>query len=106
MSDDKDEKDQTLRDRLSRRSILGMGSGVLAAAVTRLDRLTTSRRLLKLALSIGAVLEGSTHSAVRNAFNGGITQEEIDHVALLAVSTLGMSAAMRALTWIRDKRQG
>jgi 4-carboxymuconolactone decarboxylase len=48
-----------------------------------------SRRLVKLALSIGAGLEGATHSAVRNARSVGITQEEIDHVALLAVSTLG-----------------
>jgi 4-carboxymuconolactone decarboxylase len=63
-----------------------------------------SRRLVKLALSIGAGLEGATHSAVRNAHSVGITQEEIDHVALLAVSTLGMPAATRALTWIRDER--
>jgi alkylhydroperoxidase/carboxymuconolactone decarboxylase family protein YurZ len=65
-----------------------------------------SRRLVKLALSIGAGLEGATHSAVRNACNVGITQEEIDHVALLAVSTLGMPAATRAFTWIRDTREG
>jgi 4-carboxymuconolactone decarboxylase len=61
-----------------------------------------SRRLVKLALSIGAGLEGATHSAVRNAQGVGVTQEEIDHVALLAVSTLGMPAATRAFTWIRD----
>jgi 4-carboxymuconolactone decarboxylase len=52
-----------------------------------------SRRLVKLALSLGAGLEGATRSAVRNASDVGITQEEIDHVALLAVSTLGMPAA-------------
>jgi 4-carboxymuconolactone decarboxylase len=65
-----------------------------------------SRRLVKLALSIGAGLEGATHSAVRNAHSIGISQEEIDHVVLLAVSTLGMPAATRAFTWIRDKRVG
>ena len=42
-----------------------------------------SRRFVKLALSVGAGLEGATHSAVRNARSVGITQEEIDHVALL-----------------------
>ncbi len=57
-----------------------------------------SPRLVKLALSIGAGLEGATHSAVRNAHNVGFKQEEIDHVALLAVSTLGMPAATRAFT--------
>jgi 4-carboxymuconolactone decarboxylase len=64
-----------------------------------------SRRLVKLALSIGAGLEGATHSAIRNAHKAGVTQEEIDHVALLSISTLGLPSAMRAFTWMRDKRQ-
>jgi len=63
-----------------------------------------SRRLVKLALSIGAGLEGATHSAGRNAQKVGITQEEIDHVALLSISTLGLPSATRAFTWIHDKR--
>src|SRR5438876_4347909 len=61
-----------------------------------------SRRLVKLALSIGAGLEGATHSAVRNARKAGITLGEIDHVAVLAISTLGLPAATRAMTWISD----
>src|SRR5258708_33112443 len=61
-----------------------------------------SRRLVKLALSIGAGLEGATHSAVRNAHNVGITQDEIDHVPLRAVSTLRMLAATRAFNWRVD----
>jgi len=32
MSDDKDKKDETLEDRVSRRSTLGMGSAALSAA--------------------------------------------------------------------------
>ena len=43
------------------------------------------------------------HSAVRNANQVGITQEELDHVALLAISTLGLPSATRAFTWIRDE---
>ena len=65
-----------------------------------------SRRLVKLALSIGASLEGATHSAVRNALKAGITSEEMDHVALLAISTLGLPAATRAMTWIEDISRG
>jgi 4-carboxymuconolactone decarboxylase len=61
-----------------------------------------SRRLVKLAMSIGAGLEGATHSAVRNACKAGITPEELDHVAVLAISTLGLPTAARAMTWIRD----
>jgi 4-carboxymuconolactone decarboxylase len=61
-----------------------------------------SRRLVKLALSIGAGLEGATHSAVRNARKSGVTLEEINHVAVLAITTLGLPAATRAMTWISD----
>jgi alkylhydroperoxidase/carboxymuconolactone decarboxylase family protein YurZ len=61
-----------------------------------------TRRLVKLALSIGAGLEGATHSAVRNAKSAGVTADEINHVALLAITTLGLPSATRALTWIGD----
>lgn len=61
------------------------------------------RRLVKLALSIGAGLEGATHSAVRNARRAGVSGKEIDHVVVLAVTTLGLPSATRAFTWTRDK---
>ena len=61
-----------------------------------------SRRLVKLALSIGAALEGATHSAVRSARKSGITAEEMGHVALLAITTLGLPSATRAMRWIAD----
>ncbi len=64
-----------------------------------------TRRLIKLALSIGAGLEGATHSAVRNARRTGVTADEINHVALLAVTTLGLPAATRAMTWIGDLQE-
>jgi len=62
-----------------------------------------TRRLVKLALSIGAGLEGATHSAVRNARKAGLSQEELNHVVVLAVSTLGLPAATRAFTWVQDQ---
>src|ERR1700756_2929247 len=61
-----------------------------------------TRRLVKLALSIGAGLEGATHSAVRNARKSGLSAEELEHVALLSITTLGLPAATRAWTWIAD----
>ena len=61
-----------------------------------------ARRLVKLALAVGAGLEGGTHSAVRNALAAGLTPDEIKHVAVLAVTTVGFPSAMRALTWIGD----
>lgn len=61
-----------------------------------------TRRLVKLALSVGAGLEGATHSAVRNARKSGVSTEEMEHVALLSITTLGLPAATRAWTWIAD----
>jgi len=58
--------------------------------------------LAKLALSIGAGLEGSTHSSVRKALSAGATPEEIEHVAILGVTTLGFPTTMRARAWILD----
>jgi alkylhydroperoxidase/carboxymuconolactone decarboxylase family protein YurZ len=65
-----------------------------------------TRRLVKVALSMGAGLEGATHSAVRNARKAGIIPDEINHVAVLAVSTLGLPAAIRAYTWASDRSRG
>ena len=61
-----------------------------------------SRRLVKIALSVGAGLEGATHSAVRNALQVGITADEIRHTVVLAITTLGLPASTRAYTWIED----
>jgi alkylhydroperoxidase/carboxymuconolactone decarboxylase family protein YurZ len=61
-----------------------------------------TRRLVKLALAIGAGLEGGTHSAVRHAEDAGITKDEMAHVAILGITTLGFPASMRALSWIND----
>lgn len=65
-----------------------------------------TRRLVKLALAIGAGLEGGTHSAVRNALADGISSDEIKHVVVLAITTLGFPEAMRAFTWIGDYLDG
>ena len=59
-------------------------------------------RLVKLAVSIGALREGAVHSAVRKAVAAGATREEIDQVLALAVSTIGFPAAVAAYTWVRD----
>lgn len=61
-----------------------------------------TRSLVKLALSIGAGLEGATHSAVRKARAAGANRDEMHHVGLLAITTLGFPSAMRGLAWIGD----
>jgi alkylhydroperoxidase/carboxymuconolactone decarboxylase family protein YurZ len=61
-----------------------------------------TRRLTKLGIAIGMRHEGAVHSAVRHALGSGITPEEIRHVAVLAITTIGWPAAHAAMTWIDD----
>ncbi len=60
------------------------------------------QRLVKLALSIGAGLEGATHSHARRALEIGIGREDLQHVALLGVTTLGFPSMVRGMTWLND----
>jgi alkylhydroperoxidase/carboxymuconolactone decarboxylase family protein YurZ len=60
------------------------------------------RRLIHLAFAIATGSEGATHSHARRGTSEGINREALDHVALLAVTTMGWSQAMRGLTWVRD----
>lgn len=64
-----------------------------------------TRRLVNLALAIGADSEGATHSHSRRALAEGFSAEELEHVAFLAITTLGWPQAIRGLTWIRDVSQ-
>ena len=60
------------------------------------------RRLVKLALAAGAGLEGAVHSHTRRAIAEGLSAAELRHAVLLAVPTLGLATAVRAMTWMDD----
>lgn len=60
------------------------------------------RRLVKLALAIGAGSEGATHSHVRRAREEGVEEDAMRQVALLAIGVLGFPRAVAVLTWIGD----
>lgn len=66
------------------------------------------QRLVKLALALAAGLEGAVHSHTRRGLQEGLTADELRHAAVLAATTLGLPATVRALTWIEDivKQQG
>jgi alkylhydroperoxidase/carboxymuconolactone decarboxylase family protein YurZ len=74
--------------------------GKATAEAGSLDART--RRLVKLALSIGASSEGAVHSHTRRAIAEGVSQVELKQVALLAIATLGLPQAVKGLTWIED----
>ncbi len=59
-------------------------------------------RLVKLAVAVGAKSEGAVHSHTRRALKQGISPEELRQVALLAVTSIGWSPSMAALSWVQD----
>tara|TARA_B100000315_G_scaffold111702_1_gene102454 strand:- start:490 stop:807 length:318 start_codon:yes stop_codon:yes gene_type:complete len=74
--------------------------GKAAAEAGPLDART--RRLVKLALSIGAYSEGAVHSHTRQAIEEGLAPEELRQVAAMAITTLGFPVAMAGMSWIND----
>ncbi len=60
------------------------------------------RRLVKLALAIGAGSEGAVHSHTRRALGEGVERAALDQVALLSIGPLGLPRAVAARSWIGD----
>jgi 4-carboxymuconolactone decarboxylase len=60
------------------------------------------RELVKLAMAIGARLEGAVHSHTRRALEEGAEPKEIYHVVLLSITTLGFPSTVTAMTWVND----
>lgn len=61
-----------------------------------------SRALVKLAIAVGAQMEGAVHSHTRRAVEAGCTNDEIRHVVLLSTTTMGFPSMMKTLTWVED----
>ncbi len=57
-------------------------------------------RLCKLAMALGANLRGATYAQTGLALEEGILPEEIRHVAIMALSTLGLPRMMSSLSWV------
>ncbi|KUG25012.1 carboxymuconolactone decarboxylase domain protein [hydrocarbon metagenome] len=61
-----------------------------------------NRALIKLAISVGARMEGAVHSHTRKALEAGCLKEEIKHTVLLALTTIGLPGMMASMTWVND----
>jgi alkylhydroperoxidase/carboxymuconolactone decarboxylase family protein YurZ len=75
--------------------------GEAAAESGPLDAKT--QRLVKLAIAVGGRLEGAVHSHVRRGLQAGLTKQQLEHVALLAVTTIGWPSALAALSWMQEE---
>nr|WP_163501087.1 carboxymuconolactone decarboxylase family protein [Halomonas socia] len=78
--------------------------GKACAEAGPLDERT--RRLVKLALAVGARSEGAVHSHARRGLEEGESPEALKQVAMLAIPTLGLPASVASLTWIEDLSEG
>jgi AhpD family alkylhydroperoxidase len=63
---------------------------------------TKTRELVKLGIAVGARTEGAVHAHARLARQAGATPEELRHVVLLALTTIGFPSMMAARTWVED----
>ena len=75
--------------------------GKSAAEAGPLDE--KAERLVKLAIAVGGGLEGAVRSHTRRGRALGLSPDELEHVALLAITTVGWPSAVAAFSWIRDE---
>ena len=61
-----------------------------------------TRRLIKLAVAVGAMREGAVNSNVRKALAIGIGVEQIEQVVALSAGTLGLPSTVAVFSWISD----
>lgn len=61
-----------------------------------------TRELVKLGIAVGNRHEGAVHSHTRRALDAGATADEIRHVVLLSLTTIGFPNMTAALTWVED----
>ncbi len=61
-----------------------------------------ARRLVKLAVAVGAESEGAVRSHVRKGLAEGITAAELEHAILLSLTTAGFPAMIAALKWAKE----
>jgi len=60
------------------------------------------RRLIKLGIAIGSESQGAVKSHTRRAIAIGISREEIHHIVLLSLTTIGFPKMIAALNWINE----
>ena len=64
------------------------------------------RRLIKLGIAVGAESEGAVRSHVRKLLGVGVSEQEILHTIVLALTTIGFPATSAALGWAEEVLAG
>ena len=63
-------------------------------------------QLVKLGMAVASGQEGAVHSHTRRALEAGASRDEVRHVGLLALTTVGFPRMMTGLAWIDDVAKG
>jgi alkylhydroperoxidase/carboxymuconolactone decarboxylase family protein YurZ len=75
----------------------------VTAAVDRAGPLTAhAQRLIKLGIAVGAVSDDAVRHNARHALAAGATPDELRHVALLALTTVGLPTTVAALATLDE----
>jgi alkylhydroperoxidase/carboxymuconolactone decarboxylase family protein YurZ len=90
--------DFTEQDPTIARAYAALGEAVHAAGPLG----TRERALVKLGIAIGTWREGAVHAQARKGLEAGLSAEDLRHVALLALPTIGFPSTMAALSWVED----
>ena len=80
------------------RAVEALGEATQSAGL--LDNKT--RALVKLAIAVGALQEGAVHSHTRRALQAKCAADELRHVGVLAITTIGFPSTMAAMSWVED----
>ena len=64
------------------------------------------QNLVNLGIAIGASSRGAVMSQTRKALESGASQEEIVHVVLLSLTTIGFPNMIAALGWVDEVLEG
>ncbi|WP_136440712.1 carboxymuconolactone decarboxylase family protein [Pacificoceanicola onchidii] len=75
-----------------------LGAAIAASG----DLSEREKRLVKLALAIGAGSEGAVHSHARRAMDENIPTVDLYQIAFLAIGPLGFPRSVAGWTWIKD----
>lgn len=62
----------------------------------------TTRALVKLAVSVGGGHQRTVHSHAKKALREGVSPAALRHVAMIALPTIGLPAALDARRWIEE----
>ena len=74
--------------------------GIACRSAGPLDQ--KAQDLVKLGISIGIGSQGAVRSHTRKALASGATREEIIHVVMLSMTTIGYPSMIAALGWVEE----